>query len=148
VLPINPLVARLVGEKNSTKLNSLKKLRSFALEANYAKYDLLALIHSIKKDGSTIYGLRAPSRASTMIAFTGLDNYAVDAICEIKGSFKIGKNMPGINIPVINEEQIFIKNPSHILIFSWHIAEELIPKIRKLGYNNRFIIPLPNPSVI
>ncbi len=147
-LLINPSVARLVGDENSTDLNSLKKMRSFALKANYAKYDLLALIRGIKQNGGTIYGLGAPSRASTMIAFSGLDNYAIDAICEIKGSFKIGKNMPGTNIPVINEEHIFIKNPSHILIFSWHIAEELIPKIRKLGYKNRFIIPLPNPSVI
>jgi len=147
-LPINPLVARLVGEKNSTNLNSVKKLRSFALEANYARYDLLALIHSIKQDGGTTDGLGAPSRASTMIAFSGLDNYAIDAIYEIKGSLKIGKSMLGTNISVIDEEQIFIKYPSYILIFSWHIAEELIPKIRKLGYKNRFIIPLPNSRVI
>jgi hypothetical protein len=30
---------------------------------------------------------------------------------------------------------------------SWHIAEELMPKLRQKGFNGKFIVPLPEPRI-
>jgi hypothetical protein len=56
--------------------------------------------------------------------------------------------MPGTRIPVILEEQVLDKNPDYLLMLSWHIAEELIPKLKENGYSGKFIIPLPKIIVI
>jgi hypothetical protein len=34
------------------------------------------------------------------------------------------------------------------LMFSWHIADELIPKLRARGFKGRFLIPLPEPRLV
>ena len=71
-----------------------------------------------------------------------------ECIVEIKGSHKIGKYMPGTRIPVLDEVNLYDEQPEYALLFSWHIADELIPKLKELGYKGKFIVPLPEPYVV
>jgi hypothetical protein len=34
------------------------------------------------------------------------------------------------------------------MILSWHIADELIPKLKAKGFKGNFIVPLPRPVII
>ena len=95
-----------------------------------------------------MYGIGAPSRASTLINYVGLDEAIIDCVLEIEGSHKIGKYVPGTLIPVVNERRLFEDQPEHALLFSWHIAAELIPKLTAGGYRGDYIVPLPQPRVI
>ena len=72
----------------------------------------------------------------------------IDRILEIKGSYKIGKYMPGTLIPVLEESCLFEDQPEYALLLSWHIADELIPKLKQKGYKGSFIVPLPMPRVV
>ena len=38
--------------------------------------------------------------------------------------------------------------PDYVLLFSWHIADELVPKLRDRGYRGRFVVPLPEPRLV
>ena len=67
---------------------------------------------------------------------------------EIKGSYKIGKYMPGTLIPVVDEAQLFEDQPEYALLLSWHIADELMPKLRKRGFRGDFLVPLPTPRIV
>jgi hypothetical protein len=67
---------------------------------------------------------------------------------EIRGSHKIGKYIPGTRIPVLEEERLFSDQPEYALLLSWHIADELIPKLRSRGFQGQYIIPLPTPRVL
>jgi hypothetical protein len=72
----------------------------------------------------------------------------VEAVGEINGSHKIGRFMPGTSIPILNEQEILNSQPDYLIILSWHIADELLPKIREKGFKGKFIIPLPEPRII
>ena len=50
-------------------------------------------------------------------------NGIIEYVCEIAGSLKIGKFMPGTQIPVVEESKLFTDQPECAVIFSWHIAE-------------------------
>ena len=95
-----------------------------------------------------IFGISAPSRASTLINYVGLDQDILDCGVEIKGSYKIGKYIPGTLIPILDEKELFSKQPEYALLLSWHIAKELMPKLRANGFKGRFILPLPEPKII
>ena len=95
-----------------------------------------------------IFGVGAPSRAATLINYVGLNEDLIDCILEIKGSHKIGKYMPGTNIPIVNEKIINVKKPHYLILFSWHISKSLIKNLRKLGFKGKFILPLPDPKII
>ena len=113
-----------------------------------SKLELYSLLLEIKKRGEKIYGVGAPSRASTMINYVGLDDGIIDCVLEIEGSYKIGKYMPGTLIPVLDEAKLCSDPPDYALLFSWHIADELMPKLVAKGYRGKFIVPLPEPRIV
>ncbi len=125
-----------------------KRLASFRRDVVLSKLRLLSMLHELKEKGLTIAGISAPSRASTLVNYVGLDEGIIDYVCEIPGSLKIGKYMPGTAIPVVDEAKLFADQPDCAVIFSWHIADELAPKLKAKGFRGRMITPLPVPRFL
>jgi len=144
--------------QTSVKVALSSELEKLGEDANHLEVfvkDLLfwrqkfrELISGLAIAGHSIAAIGAPSRASTLISFTGLTHLDIIAVGEISGSHKIGRFMPGTSIPIIDEQLILEKNPDYLLMLSWHIAEELIPKIREKGFKGRFIVPLPESVIV
>jgi hypothetical protein len=126
----------------------MPELLEFKRRVVESKLDLHGLLAGLKKEGARVYGIGAPSRASTLINYTGLDDGIVDCVLEVKGSLKTGKYMPGTVIPVIEESKLYEDQPEYAMLFSWHIADELIPKIAAKGFRGKFIVPLPEPRIV
>jgi hypothetical protein len=113
-----------------------------------SKLGLYALLKDVKARGEHVYGIGAPSRASTLINYVGLDDGILDCVLEIEGSHKIGKYVPGTLIPVLNERKLNEDQPEHALLLSWHIADELMPKLTAGGFRGDYIVPLPTPRIV
>ena len=124
------------------------KLKAFKTKVVNSKLALYALLRDIKRQGHRVYGVGAPSRASTLINYVGLDDGIIDCVLEIKGSYKIGKYVPGTMIPVVDEGRLFADQPEYAMLLSWHIADELIPKLAARGFKGKFIVPLPEPRIV
>mgnify|MGYP006087069963 CR=1 FL=1 len=129
-------------------ISSGKGLVDFRERVIASKLSLYALLESIKKEGARIYGIGAPSRASTLINYVGLDEGIIDAVMEVSSSHKLNKYIPGTRIPVLDEKMLYEDQPEYALFLSWHIAEELKPILQKNGFKGKFIVPLPEPRVI
>ena len=140
-------VASLLNEEKPIVLDK-KNLLEFKKKVALSKLELHSLLLDIKKENQKIYGIGAPSRASTLINYVGIDDGIVDCILEVKGSHKIGKYVPGTLIPILDESKLFEDPPEYALLFSWHISEELAPKLREKGFKGRFIIPLSTPRIL
>ena len=145
--PVKETVTPLL-EKEKEAILDKEKLLEFKDKVVMSKLELHALLRDIKKEGGRIYGIGAPSRASTLINYAGIDDGIMDCVLEIKGSHKIGKYMPGTLIPVVEESKLFEDQPEYALLLSWHIAEELAPKLKQKGFKGKFIIPLPKPHTL
>jgi hypothetical protein len=135
-------------EKEKKYVSSKKAFSEFAHKTLISKLALSALLLKIKKQNKSIFGISAPSRGSTLINYTALDEHILSCIVEVKDSYKIGNYAPGTIIPILDEEILFRKQPEYVLLLSWHIAKELMPKLKKKGYKGDFIIPLPYPKII
>ena len=77
----------------------------------------------------------------------GASENIIDCVLEIEGSKKIGKMIPGTQIPILNEKILYKSKPDYVIVFSWHIFEEIRKNLRKKGYKGRFIVPLPLPKI-
>jgi hypothetical protein len=126
----------------------VKRLDTFRSEVILSKLRLLAMLCELKEKGARIAGISAPSRASTLVNYAGLDEGLIDYVCEISGSLKIGKFMPGTQIPVVEESRLYADQPDCAIIFSWHIADELAPKLKAKGFRGKLITPLPVPRTL
>ena len=125
-----------------------ERLGAFGRDVMLSKLRLLAMLRDLKEKGARLAGISAPSRASTLVNYVGLDEGIIEYVCEIPGSLKIGKYMPGTQIPVVDETRLFADQPDCAIIFSWHIADELAPKLKAKGYRGQLITPLPVPRML
>jgi SAM-dependent methyltransferase len=141
-------VVAQIDEEDRFGLTDGLVLAGFRRLVMQSKLDLLKLLAELKRSGKRIFGVGAPSRASTLITYTGLDDTMLDCIVEVKGSHKLDKFMPGTRIPVLDEEKLYREQPDYALVLSWHIADELIDALQKRGYRGRFIVPLPEPRLV
>src|SRR6516165_85589 len=147
VRPARPEVAAmLAAEPRGDAMRA--RLAAFRKDVMLSKLRLLAMMRELKESGARIAGISAPSRASTLVNYVGLDEAIIDYVCEIPGSLKIGKSMPGTSIPVVDEDQLFEDQPDCAIIFAWHIADDFAPHLRRRRYRGKLIAPLPVPREI
>jgi len=145
--PVRPTVQQVLAEEGGAGLLA-DRLAAFTRRVATSKVELYALLRDLLAKGSRIFGVGAPSRASTLINYVGLDREILDCVVEVKGSYKVGKYMPGTLVPVVDEAQLVEKQPEVALLLSWHIADELMPKLRKRGFRGDFLVPLPTPRIV
>jgi C-methyltransferase C-terminal domain/Methyltransferase domain/Putative zinc binding domain len=145
--PVKPTVQQVLAEEGGAGLLA-DRLAAFTRRVATSKVELYALLRDLLAKGSRIFGVGAPSRASTLINYVGLDREILDCVVEVKGSYKVGKYMPGTLVPVVDEAQLVEKQPEVALLLSWHIADELMPKLRKRGFRGDFLVPLPTPRIV
>lgn len=138
----------LIKEEEKMGLYDEKFWNKFRQQVTEAKNDLMSLVLQCKKSGSRIVGLTSSARSNTLLGFTGINSQLLDYIGEKKGSPKIGLFTPGTHIPVVDEETIIKDQPEYVLVLSWHIGDELMEIMHKLGYKGKFIIPLPKVKIV
>ncbi|HEY4140535.1 MAG TPA: class I SAM-dependent methyltransferase [Pseudolabrys sp.] len=144
---VQPSVARMLAAEPRGEAMT-KRLADFKRDVVLSKLRLMSMLRDLKEKGARVAGISAPSRASTMVNYVGLDEGLIDYVCEIAGSLKIGKYMPGTQIPVVDEARLFEDQPDCAVIFSWHIADELAPKLKAKGFKGQLITPLPVPKFL
>ena len=144
---VRETVLKLLNEEKPIVTNK-DKLHEFRERVVISKLELQAMLLEMKKKRKRIYGIGAAARASTLLNYVGIDEGILDCVVEIKGSYKIGKYIAGTLIPVFEETRLFEDQPEYALLLSWHIADELAPKLKKNGFKGDFIIPLPTPRIL
>ena len=145
--PVMPTVAAVLASEHDAGTLA-DRLAAFKRRVAMSKVALHALLRDLLGNGARIYGVGAPSRASTLINYVGLDREILDCVVEITGSYKVGKYMPGTLVPVVDEDRLFADQPEYALLLSWHIADELMPKLTQRGFRGQFIVPLPEPRIV
>src|SRR5262249_20368452 len=130
--PIDESVTRILATEEAELVPD--RLARFRKGVVMSKLALFSLLKEIVAAGDLVYGVGAPSRASTLINYVGLDEGILDCVVEIKGSYKIGKYIPGTLIPVVDEARLIADQPRYAMLLSWHIAEELMPKLTASGF--------------
>jgi SAM-dependent methyltransferase len=145
---VQDTVARAIAGEFEKFNGAGRHLDVFVSELLAWRHNFRRLISEILIGGNRIAAIGAPSRASTLVSFTGLTHLDIGAVGEISGSHKIGRFMPGTSIPIVDEQVILDDRPEYLLILSWHIAEELIPILRQKGFKGSFILPLPDTVIV
>ena len=143
---ITDAVGRILAREDAVV--TPERFAHFRQRVSFSKLDLVAMLRDIRRAGNRIYGIGAPSRASTLVNYVGLDDSMLDCVLEIKGSYKINKYMPGTLIPVLDEAKLFEDQPEYALLLSWHIGDELSAKLRQLGFRGKLISPLPTARIL
>ena len=56
--------------------------------------------------------------------------------------------MSGTKIPIFDEEILLKEKPDYLILLSWHISDILIKNLKQKNFKGKFIVPLPEPTII
>ena len=134
----------LEEEKQTNVFQSLKDMKQVLLDN---KSRLLSLLVDLKNSGKRVTGIGAPMKASTLLNFYGVTSDLVEYIGEVN-QLKVGTVVPGVRIPVVDEKIMFEEQPDYALLLSWNMADHIVPKFREMGYQGKFILPVPHVEIV
>lgn len=104
-------------------------------------------ILEIKKQGLKIAAFAASAKGNTLLNAaminTDLIDYIVDETPE-----KIGKFSPGTGIPIVYKDELQKNPPDYLVILSWNFSNDIMEKAKQAGFKGKFIIPIPEFTVI
>lgn len=141
-------VTQLRREEDAQKLTDEATYRAFAARVEAHRDQFRELIRKLASDGSRIAGSSCPARAVTLLNYCELGPADISTVSEIS-PLKIGRIFPGVHIPVISQDELCGPDqPDYAILFSWHILEELSSRLREEGFRGKFVVPLPEPTVL
>ncbi len=122
--------------------------RRFAEAVPAQRAALRTLLTGLEAEGRCVVGYGAAAKAMTMLNYCGITPQLLRAMGDANPR-KQGLLCPGVRMPVVSPEALMALEPDYILIGAWNFKDEIIRFFReRLGYQNKFIVPLPMPYVI
>jgi SAM-dependent methyltransferase len=147
-IPVDSSVPELLEWEAQLGLTDGSVFDRLSKRATAVRRALPTVLAGLVGQGKRVFGIGAPSRASTLINYAGLDVDLVETVLEVPNSPKIGGLIPGTRIPIEDERRLYTDQPDYALMLSWHIADELMPKLKANGFKGDFIVPLPETIVV
>ena len=146
--PLDNSVEEMLQKEKDLGYFNQNTYDSFSKNASSTKIDLLQMLINLKKEGKTVAGYSLPARAMTLINYVGLDSDLMPYVVEQKTSLKLNRYVPGTRIPVLSNECLEENKPDYLVIFAWHLKNEIIEHLRSRGIKGTCIIPLPEVHLV
>ncbi len=138
----------LLEEERKLEVSKIQYYRRFANKLEGFKDKLKDFLNSVVSSNNKIAGYGAAAKAFTFLSFCGIGADIIDFIVD-KNTYKQGKYIAGINIPIYNPVELLNRLPKYTLLLAWNYVDEVVKEQNEyLKSGGAFIVPLPELKII
>ena len=146
--PFDDSVQNILKNEMEIGVFDSKTYERFRESSISAKMGLMKLLIDLRQKGKSVVGYSLPARAVTLINYYGIDHDLISYVVEQPASLKLDRFVPGTRMPVYCNTRLEGDMPDYLVIFAWHLKDEIISHLRNRGLKGKCIIPLPTVNII
>lgn len=141
-------VSTLLEKEENEGITQPNFYKTFQMQAESVKNDLLRFLLNAKENGKTVVGYGAAAKGNTLLNFAGVKPDLLPYIVD-RNPAKQNKFMPGSHIPILNEQQLKNDKPNFVIILPWNLKEEVIKQLAYIReWGGEFVVAVPRLEVL
>ena len=148
IRPVSKSVGRLLAHEEKVGLYRPETWTIWKKRVEENRYRFMEFMYDAKRKGKRLVGNSCPGRAATLLHYYGIDTALMPYVAELPNGLKVGKYLPGKHIPVVSNEILFKEQPEYVVLLAWHYSAYMIKDLRARGLKSRFVVPLPEFTVV
>ncbi|MBS1497342.1 MAG: SAM-dependent methyltransferase, partial [Bacteroidetes bacterium] len=144
---ISANVPAMLDKEIAFGLTGLNIYQSYQTKAEKVKNDFTLFLIQAKNEGKKVVGYGAAAKGNTLLNFAGtkkdLLQFVVDA-----SPHKQNKYLPGVHIPIFDEEKIKTGKPDFVVILPWNLKEEISQQLSYIKeWGGKFVVAVPSLQI-
>ena len=144
----SPNVRFILDKEIGFGLNELTVYKTYQEKAENIKNEFTEFLLQAKKQNKKVAGYGAAAKGNTLLNFAGtkrdLLHFVVDA-----SPHKQNKLLPGVHIPVFDEQKIKDERPDYIVILPWNLKDEIAEQLSYINeWNGKFVVAVPKLEIL
>jgi len=143
--------AKMVNSADEEKklgMNEIGYYQDFARKVEAVRDGMLAILSKARKEGKRVAAYGAAAKGVILLNYIGVGPDVIEFVVD-RNDHKQGKFLPGLKIPVADPQRLLDDKPDYCVVLAWNFKDEIMKQQADYAkQGGRFIVPIPNPTLI
>jgi 2-polyprenyl-3-methyl-5-hydroxy-6-metoxy-1,4-benzoquinol methylase len=140
-------VVKMLNKEITFGLNDLVVYQNYQGKAEKVKNDFIKFLIEAKNKGKSVAAYGAAAKGNTLLNFAGIKKDLIQFVSDAS-PHKQNKYLPGVHIPVFDEQRIKETKPNYIVILPWNLKDEISEQLSYIReWESEFVVAVPQLEI-